>query len=129
MLIFKLKLMMKKYILYFLVLSLGIFFCLDFLEEENFFNVMVESFYVIVDGFELFINVNYVKFCDIYGDYVYMFCLGIDLYVFGCFLEFDGLSQYCDLGFFVEGVEYIYNICYSVIQVVNQVLYYVDLME
>jgi len=120
---------MRNIILSLLVLSVGLFSCSDFLEEENLSNVTAESFYVTPDGYEALINANYSQLRNIYGDYAWLFCAGTDLYAEGRTQEPVGLSQYRDLNPASEGVDHLYNTCYRAIQSANQAIYYADLTE
>lgn len=120
---------MKKYIILGLLASLILGSCSDFLEEDNLSNVTAESFYITSDGFEALVNANYAKLRDIYGAEPWLFCAGTDMYAQGRTPEPDGLSQYVQLNSSSEGVEQLYNTCYSAIQAANQGLYYADITE
>ena len=94
------------------------------IEEDNrsFSDPDVE--YLTASGFEALVNANYSQLREIYGNDPWLFCAGTDLYAAGRNPEPDGLSKYTQLNPASEGVDYLYNKCYSAIQKANMALYY-----
>ena len=80
--------------------------------------------YLTTTGFEALVNANYAQLREIYGNEAWLFCAGTDLYAAGRSPEPDGLSKYTQLNPASEGVDLLYNKCYSAIQKANMALYY-----
>ena len=120
---------MKNILFGIAILSITLFSCDDYLEEDNLSNVTAESFYNTAEGFETLVNANYAQLKDIYGGDAWLFAVGTDLYAEGRDQEPPGLSQYTQLTPSSQGVGQLYSTCYKAIQSANMAIYYSDLTE
>lgn len=108
---------------------LGLTGCQDFLEEQNKSSATAEAFYLTNEGFESLVNANYSALREIYGQDPWLFVAGTDLYSEGRNPEPTGLSRYTALTPASDGVDFLYNTCFTAIQRANTALYYADITE
>ncbi|WBL24718.1 RagB/SusD family nutrient uptake outer membrane protein [Zunongwangia sp. HGR-M22] len=120
--------MNKIYKISFLLFSMILISCQDYLEEDNRSNETTD-FYLTTEGYNLLVNANYGFLREIYGGEPWLFAAGTDMYAEGRENEPPGLSRYTQLNSNSDGVGHLYNVCYKAIQTANMGVYYGDLTE
>lgn len=120
---------MKKIIIILGILITTFTSCSDAIEEDNRGSADADAEYLTATGYEALINANYSQLREIYGNEIWLFCAGTDLYAAGRTPEPEGLSKYTELNPASQGVDYLYNKCYAAIQKANIAMYYSTLTE
>ena len=114
-------------------LSLGLWSCADFLEEENRSNMNSQEYFIEKDGFESLVNAAYASLRTVWKNEPWLFCLGVDIYTRGESELISGsygnrdvysreLNEYGSLQAQNEFVADFYSDVYYAIQVCNSVI-------
>lgn len=121
----KINLRMKKYIPL-IAVGFMLFFtaCESFLEEENYSSVVADELYATKSGYDGLVNACYSSLRTIYGDEVWLFCAGTDMYVEGRGAQPEGISEYANLTPTDTYVRDFFRNLYKTIQLCNTAVEY-----
>ncbi|QGY47183.1 RagB/SusD family nutrient uptake outer membrane protein [Maribellus comscasis] len=103
--------------------------CEDYLKEDNYSSVVADELYATQSGYEGLINSCYSSLRDIYGQDIWVFCAGTDMYVEGYNSQPEGLSEYKSLSATDIYVTSFYQNLYKSIQLCNTAIFYNNITE
>ena len=121
--------MKQKSVIAWLMIMLLSVACENYLDKENYSSIGADNLYATKSGYEGLVNTCYSSLRDIFGEEIWVFCAGTDMYVEGKNSQPEGLSEYRSLS---PGDRYVLNFytnLYKSIQLCNTAIYYNDRTE